>query len=61
MDKPKQEICQIKIMFPVVSDEEAIEYKKKITAVLADISQARIDFSLSVIPSRADLNASGLV
>ncbi|MBA7522239.1 hypothetical protein ES705_14357 [subsurface metagenome] len=53
---PKQ-VCSIRIMFPVVTDEQAIEYKKKISDVLADIPQARIEFSLSTIPIRPNINA----
>ncbi|GAH59723.1 unnamed protein product, partial [marine sediment metagenome] len=34
------------------TDEQAIEYKKKIDAVLTDIPQARIDFALSNISPR---------
>jgi len=33
-------------MFPVESDEQAIEYKKKIAAILAEIPEAQIQFSL---------------
>lgn len=47
MDQDKQEICSIRIMFPVTSDEQAIEYKKKIAALLAEIPDAQIQFSLS--------------
>ena len=47
-----QEICSMSIMFPVTSDEQAIEYKKKINDVLSDIPQARIEFSLTSIPVR---------
>lgn len=46
MDKDKQEICSIRIMFPVESDEQAIEYKKKIAALLAEIPDAQIQFSI---------------
>lgn len=42
-------------MFPVDTDEQAIAYKKKIGDVLADISQARIEFSLSSVPNGVDL------
>lgn len=52
MDNPKQEICSIKIMFPVDSDDQAIEYKKKITEVLKDKADAQIQFSLSTISPR---------
>ena len=37
-------------MFPVDTDEQAIAYKKKIGDVLADIPQARIEFSLMSRP-----------
>jgi len=40
------EICSIRIMFPVKSDEEAIEYKKKVIAILSEIPEAQIQFSL---------------
>ena len=46
MPEPKQEICQIRIIFPVDSDEQAIDYKKKIAAILSEISEATIQFSL---------------
>lgn len=51
------EICSIRIMFPVESDEQAIEYKKKIAAILAEIPDAQINFALSSLPSRGELNA----
>ena len=44
--KTDSEICSIRIMFPVESDEEAIEYKKKIAEILSEISDATIQFSL---------------
>lgn len=49
------EICSIRIMFPVQSDEQAIDYKKKITALLAEIPDAQIQFSLSTMPSKAPI------
>jgi len=49
------QVCSIRIMFPVTSDEQAIEYKKKISAVLADIPDARIEFSLTDIPPRPSI------
>ena len=55
--KPPAQICSIRIMFPADTDDIAIEYKKKISDVLADIPQARIEFSLSSLPTRAGLNA----
>ena len=47
MDKSKQEVCSIRIMFPVESDEQAIEYKKKIETVLSAIPEAQTQFSLT--------------
>ena len=53
MEQPKKEICSIRIMFPVESDEQAIEYKKKVTALLAEIPESTIQFSLMGIPPNA--------
>jgi len=53
-----QEICTISIAFPVETDLQAIEYKKKIGDVLADIPKARIEFSLMTVPARLPRNAS---
>jgi len=47
MPEDKKQICSIRIMFPVESDEHAIEYKKKIGGVIADIPEATIQFSLT--------------
>ena len=44
--QPKQEICNIRIMFPVASDDEAIGYKKKITDMLSSNPDAVINFSI---------------
>lgn len=49
-DTSKKEICTIRIMFPVNSDEEAIECKKKISEVLKDKSDALVEFRLSTAP-----------
>ena len=50
MAQEKQEICSIRIVFPVESDEKAIECKKKIQEALADMSDAQIHFSLMPAP-----------
>lgn len=47
MDK---ELCTIRIMFPVESDEQAIEYKKKIASLLVQIPDAQINFGLMTMP-----------
>ncbi|GAI56765.1 unnamed protein product [marine sediment metagenome] len=52
MAQGKKEVCTIKIMFPVESDEQAIDYKKKITALLAEIPDAHLTFSLMDLPDR---------
>ena len=57
MDNDIKELCTIRIMFPVESDEQAIEYKKKLTAVLVDKSDAHIDFNLRSIPKGLQANA----
>jgi len=43
---PKQ-LCTIRIAFPVESDEQAIEIKKKIDNVLLGIPQHKFDFNIS--------------
>jgi len=52
------QLCSIRIAFPVKTDDEAIEYKKKIGNVLADIPQARIEFNLTTVPVPIKKNAS---
>ena len=52
MDKPNQEVCSIRIMFPVDSDEQAIEYKKKIATILAEIPDVNLQFSLMNTPHK---------
>ncbi|GAH50722.1 unnamed protein product [marine sediment metagenome] len=49
--KPK-EICSIRIAFPIDSDDQAIEYKKKIGDVLSPISNVQIQFSIMSVPTR---------
>lgn len=58
-DKPQtvKQVCTIQIGFPVETDEQAITYKKKISEVLADIPQVRIEFSLMSLPPRKPPNA----
>lgn len=51
-EQPPQQVCTFNIMFPVNSDEQAIEIKQKLGAVLSEISEARIDFSLRTMPTR---------
>lgn len=53
MAEPKIELCTIRIMFPVESDEKALDYKKKIAEVLSDNADAQIQFSLMSPPNQA--------
>jgi hypothetical protein len=50
----KKQICTMDIVFNSISDEQAIDIKKKIETILADIPTAKIRFSL--IPSTNLLN-----
>lgn len=50
MSDEKKEICSIRIMFPVDTDEQAIKYKRQIVAILSEIPDAQIQFSLTDIP-----------
>ncbi len=59
--KMASEICSIRIMFPVESDESAIEYKKKITDILSEIPEAQIHFTISSLPPRGELNAHSTI
>jgi len=43
---PNQEICTIRIVFPVESDEQAIDFKKKISTLLKDIPDSGIQFAI---------------
>lgn len=52
MGQPKQEICTIRIMFPVQSDQQAIDCKKKIKEILSDVPEVNVQFSLMDLPSR---------
>ena len=47
---PPKQLCAIRIMFPVDTDELAIAYKKKISDVLADIPNVRVEFTLTSRP-----------
>lgn len=40
------EICTIKILFPVESDSQALDAKKKIQEILSDMTDVQIDFRL---------------
>ena len=50
MPQDKSQICTLRIMFPVTSDEAAIEAKHKVEAALADVPDATIQFALMAAP-----------
>jgi len=41
-----KQVCIIKIVFPVDSDDAAIAYKKKIGEAMADNPEAQVSFNL---------------
>ena len=52
-DRPvMQQVCIIRIMCMVTSDEEAIEVKKKVSKALSDKPDAQIEFSIRGMPTR---------
>jgi len=50
MDKQDKEVCSINIMFPVDSDEQAIDCKKKVKAALSDMPDAQVRFMIMPSP-----------
>lgn len=50
--KPQNQVCTITIAFPVDSDDKAIEYKKKISSIVADIPEARVEFRIMTMGKR---------
>lgn len=50
MDKPKEQLCTIRIIFPVDNDEAGIAVKRSITKILAEMSEAQIQFGLTNMP-----------
>lgn len=51
VSKPQQ-ICTIRIMFPVDTDDDAIVFKKKFGAVVSEIRDAHVEFTLRTVPMR---------
>ena len=52
MDKEKMEVCSLRIMFPVESDEQAIACKKKIAEVLSDVADVTMQFGITTSPQK---------
>lgn len=59
-EKSKAEVCSIRIIFPVQSDEQALECKKKISEALSDITDVQIQFSIMTPPSGMGMPQSRL-
>jgi len=51
-EKTPNQICTISIVFPIEADDKAIECKKKISEVISDLPEARVDFRIMEIPKR---------
>ncbi len=47
MDEPKKEVCSITLMFPVESDEQALDIKAKVKEITKDIKDVRCDFRIT--------------
>lgn len=61
MDKPNKQICMLKILFSVDSDDEAIEYKKKIAAIVMGLPEVQIDFRLMNAPPPPQNQSNGSI
>jgi len=47
---PVKQLCIITAMFPVDNDDEAIDYKKKLSAILSPVPEAKVEFRLTNMP-----------
>jgi len=47
---PNKQICSIRIMFQVETDEQAVALKSKINAIVSDIEGVRFEFTLVPAP-----------
>jgi len=57
MDKDKQQVCSIRIIFPVETDDQALDLKKKIMACLDDKPEAIVQFSINSGPGERFMKA----
>ena len=61
-EKPqlKEDICQIRIIFPMTNDAQAVAAKAKIDAILADVPDSQMHFTISTRPNKgADYGGVG--
>lgn len=63
MEQPKKEVCRITIIFPVDSDDQAIDIKKKIKEILAENPEALFNFNIGsmILPPGSGVKNGGLV
>jgi len=47
-----KQVCRLTVVFPVESDEVAIEVKRKIAEVVSELPDSQINFGLMSMPSR---------
>ena len=50
-EKSDKQICQIQVMFPVDTDEKALELKKNIETLLDETPDAQVHFTLMPLPT----------
>jgi len=50
-NEASKEVCTLTIAFPVTSDDEAIEVKKKVAAMLSGKPDTMIDFRMRMVPA----------
>jgi len=49
---PQKQICTIRILLIVASDEEALQYKKKVTEIFGSNPDAQVTFGLANNPPK---------
>ena len=60
MDKSEKDVCSIRIMFPVDSDEQAFDCRKKIQSALSGIPDTHTDFRIVSGRLLTPLNPNGV-
>lgn len=54
---PQKELCTMRIAFPVMSDEQALDVKRKIGEILQGVENPQMQFSIMSIPDNDNPNA----
>lgn len=55
MEQPPKELCTIRIIFGVSTDEQAIAVKKKVSEALKDVAGVQIHFGIVSSPNGLDI------